>query len=1069
MNINVFAHKGSFLDKAGSVFVTLSMISMSFAGVALAPNTAHAAANYVISGSLTLNGLNVTASGIASANTFTGPANQQYISVDWGDPSAWVVFMDETDLNFTNNSNNGIIADTPWSTSHTYSAPGSYTIRVSIHHANQAGNEGGLSTFIQTVEVVYQCDDGVDNDGDGLIDYPADPGCSGLTDDDEFNVVPGTLSVIKNVVITGGGTATADQFPISVKQGGVDVTGSPAAGSETGTEYTLTAGSYTVSEPANAHYTTSFGDDCAPGGTVTVVSGTTVTCVVTNTYFNTFPTPVSDQASTTPEDVGFSGAVTAIDAEGDVLTYAIVTGPTNSAAFTLNSNGTFSYTPALNYNGPDGFTFSVADLIGSNSGSFSITVTPVNDDPDAVNDSANVNEDSVDNVIDVLANDLISPDTAETLTVQSVGSASNGTATLDAGSVKYTPNAGYVGSDSFTYTISDDNGGTDTATVNVTVSNTNDAPNAVADAYSVNEDATLSIAAPGVLGNDTDADGDTMTAVLDTDVSNGILTLSGDGSFDYAPDANFNGSDSFTYHVNDTNSGLSGSVTVTITVNPVNDAPVSTGQSITTDQNIAVPGVLGATDVDGDPLTFATTSNPSNGSITFLNVGTGQFTYTPNLNFSGSDSFTFKANDSSVDSNESTVSITVNPLTENTLAECSDGIDNDNDDGSQGGGVDLEDADCAPFIPTLTIVKNTVGGNGTFTFNVQGMETDVEITTEGGAGSETVALDIDGSSSVSENQAQGWDFTSLVCVIDSPLESDAAVNYDGSFAGFSNLIAGDDITCTFVNTIIPTGSDIAVTKEVDDATPDNGQNVTFTITVSNSGPATASGVSVTDNLPSGLTYVSDNGEGDYATSTGVWTIGSLAANATTSLQIVATVTASAGTEVTNTAVSSHENAETNDANDDGSVVIKVNTPVVTTPTPPRTTGGGGTDFGNPTFGPGQVLGTSTGQVLGASCAPFLRDYLRISTKNDPEEVKKLQTFLNEQMKISLPITGVFGPMTDKAVRDFQASENDGVLKPWVDRGLLKQGETTGYVYKTTKRWINMLKCSSLNIPLPPLP
>ncbi|MFW2334945.1 PKD domain-containing protein, partial [Ilumatobacter sp.] len=102
----------------------------------------------------------------------------------------------------------------------------------------------------------------------------------------------------------------------------------------------------------------------------------------------------------------------------------------------------------------------------------------------------------------------------------------------------------------------------------------NTPPIAIDDTYSVDEDDTLTIVAPGVLGNDTDADGDPLTAVLVDDVANGTLTIDGAGEFTYAPDADFAGDDTFTYVAND-GTDDSNTATVTITVNPVNDPPVA--------------------------------------------------------------------------------------------------------------------------------------------------------------------------------------------------------------------------------------------------------------------------------------------------------------------------------------------------------------------------------------------------------------------------------------------------------------------------------------------------------------
>jgi hypothetical protein len=119
-----------------------------------------------------------------------------------------------------------------------------------------------------------------------------------------------------------------------------------------------------------------------------------------------------------------------------------------------------------------------------------------------------------------------------------------------------------------------------------------------------------------------------------------------------------------------------------------------------------------------------------------------------------------------------------------------------------------------------------------------------------------------------------------------------------------------------------------------------------------------------------------------------------------------------------------------------------------------------------------VLGTSTeasDSDLPAGCSAYLDGYLRMGGNNNPEAVKKLQTFLNAHMNAGLPVTGVFGPMTFEAVKNFQVANWEKVLKPWVAYGLPSDHTPTGYVYKTTKHAINLISCSSINEPEPQLP
>jgi VCBS repeat-containing protein len=194
----------------------------------------------------------------------------------------------------------------------------------------------------------------------------------------------------------------------------------------------------------------------------------------------------------------------------------------------------------------------------------------------------------------------------------------NGTVTLNAdGSFDYTPNADFNGTDTFTYTASDSTGVSAETTVTITVNAVNDAPTAGEDAYSTDEDTALTIAAPGVLSNDTDPEGDAMSAILGTGPANGTVTLNADGSFAYTPNANFNGSDSFTYKTSD-GTAESAETTASITVNAVNDLPTATDDLYATEEDttlIIALGVANDSDLegcpDGDPR-----HRPTNGTVT---------------------------------------------------------------------------------------------------------------------------------------------------------------------------------------------------------------------------------------------------------------------------------------------------------------------------------------------------------------------------------------------------------------------------------------------------------------------
>ena len=388
------------------------------------------------------------------------------------------------------------------------------------------------------------------------------------------------------------------------------------------------------------------------------------------------PVAVNDTGYTVDEDgtlnVAASGVLTNdSDADGDTLTTVLVNGPANGA-LTLNADGSFTYTPDDDYNGSDSFTYRANDgAANSNTATVSITVNSVNDAAIAVGDGYTIDQDMTLNIAaaGVLSND--SDVDGDPMTAVLGTGPANGSLTLNGdGSFTYTPDAGFFGSDSFTYRANDGSVDSNLATVSITVNRINNLPVAANDAYNVNEDNTLNVAAAGILINDSDADGDSLTAVLVSGPTDGSLTLSADGSFTYSPDDDFNGSDDFTYKADD-GIGDSNVATVTITVNSVNDAPVAVNDNynVAEDGSLNVPasGVLvNDSDVDGDSLAVSLVSGPVNGGLT-LNSN-GSFTYTPTANFHGSDSFTYEVNDGQGGTAEATASITVTSVNDVPVA-----------------------------------------------------------------------------------------------------------------------------------------------------------------------------------------------------------------------------------------------------------------------------------------------------------------------------------------------------------------------------------------------------------------
>jgi hypothetical protein len=245
-----------------------------------------------------------------------------------------------------------------------------------------------------------------------------------------------------------------------------------------------------------------------------------------------------------------------------------------------------------------------------------------------------------------------------------VDSPSHGTLSGTAPNLIYTPAAEFSGADAFTFRVNDGAYDSNVATVSITVTPVNDAPVALPQSVTLAEDT-----AQGVTLAATDVEGTPLTWAVVDPPRHG--TLSGTApDLTYVPAADFNGSDTFTFKVND-GAVDSNVAAVTITVTPVNDGgPVAQSQSITTAEDTSTAVTLAATDVDGDPLTWTVVAQPAHGTLwgTVPNL-----TYTPAADFDGSDAFTFVASDGLLDSNATTVSLTVTAVNDAPVAQALSG------------------------------------------------------------------------------------------------------------------------------------------------------------------------------------------------------------------------------------------------------------------------------------------------------------------------------------------------------------------------------------------------------------
>ena len=367
--------------------------------------------------------------------------------------------------------------------------------------------------------------------------------------------------------------------------------------------------------------------------------------------------PVIDQGEsatlTTDEDAAQTLALTATDIDGDDLSWSVISGATNGEA-SVDGSGLVNYVPAADFNGSDVFTVQVSDAGLTDTITVNVTVTPVNDAPVVVEGNAVsiTTAEDTEKSLTLNASDI----DGDSLSWSVASPASNGSATVSAGVVNYAPGASFNGNDSFAVAVTD---GTDTVTVqvNVTVTAENDAP--------VIDQETASIATDedtqgSVTLSASDPEGTALNWTISSAAANGSAGVSASGVVTYDPEANFNGTDSFTVMVSD--GDLNDTRVVNVVVSAVNDAPeITEGEtaSLSTDEDNMGSVTLNATDVEGDTINWSIGSQASDGTAVVSGTGTSQtVNYTPAADFNGTDSFVV-AIDDGTDTDSIIVNVTV--------------------------------------------------------------------------------------------------------------------------------------------------------------------------------------------------------------------------------------------------------------------------------------------------------------------------------------------------------------------------------------------------------------------------
>jgi VCBS repeat-containing protein len=678
-------------NAAGSATISLTLVD---SGSNVAPNVNTSAVQTFV----------ITVASINDAPTFTKGANQT-VAEDAGAQTVngWATAIDDGDaeasqtLLFTvTNDNNALFSAQP-----AVSAAGVLTF-------TPAANANGSATVS-----VYLTDNGSNT-----------PPNDNQSDTQTFTI---TVTAVNDAPVANAqSVSTPENTPLAITLTGSDIEGSaltysivanPSHGALSGT-------------PPNVTYTPTTNYSGSDNFTFKVNDGSLDSAVanvsINVTAVNTAPVITEgDSISRTMSEDGsptaFSLTLNATDSDGDTLTWSISTQAANGTASASGTGASkaIGYTPNANYNGPDSFVVQVSDGALSDTITVNVTIEAVNDapviggsDPAAVT----MSEDGSPTAFNLTLN-ATDVEAGTTLTWTISTAATNGTAGVTAPgtgtsmAITYAPNANYNGSDSFVVQVSDGTA-SDTVTVNVTIQPVNDAPDITQtspQAVTMSEDGAPT--AFSLTLNATDVDtGTTLTWTISTAAANGTAAIPSPGtgasiSPTYAPNANYNGSDSFVVQVSD--GTLADTVTVNVTIQAVNDAPVANNQTVTTSKNIAIAITLTGSDIEGSALRFFIVTNPANGTLSGTEPNV---TYTPNTNFTGTDSFTFRANDGALDSNPNGT-ITVNVSQTNSAPVAQNQSVTTDEDTAKAIVLSATDADNDTL--TYTILTNPT--NGTLT------------------------------------------------------------------------------------------------------------------------------------------------------------------------------------------------------------------------------------------------------------------------------------------------------------------------------------------------------------------
>lgn len=385
-------------------------------------------------------------------------------------------------------------------------------------------------------------------------------------------------------------------------------------------------------------------------------TGKVVSSILTFTTPNVAPLAAAG-AATLKEDTATVLNLKGTDADKEALTFTITTPPLHGM-LTAGPGLTPTFTPTLNYAGTDSFQYTVTDGVATSApATFNLTITPVNDVPIAQNGVASGNEDAASIIGSATATD---PEGDTITSFQVVQSTVNGSLVMNtAGGFTYQPDPEFDGLDTFTFTATSAQGTSSPATITITVNAQPDAPVALDQNYATPEDTDLDAFAAGY-----DFDGDTFTYTKLSDPADGTITSfdTNTGLFTFDPDNGFVGVNTFTFKIND---GISDSNIATVTL--IVGGPIAYDEEFTGVRDDQLSGQLDADDPNLVALTYSKDSDPEHGTVVVNPDGT--FQYNPDADFIGTDYFSFKANNGTLDSNSALVTLIITERPANWIWE----------------------------------------------------------------------------------------------------------------------------------------------------------------------------------------------------------------------------------------------------------------------------------------------------------------------------------------------------------------------------------------------------------------